>query len=114
MADYDFEVDLEALVKAAQTTAEVVQLKKDNDVCDYVPTQDALANDTVWQAVDEFQERWERGINDMTEDISEVAGRLGKVAMTYLDYDEQAAQAVAGVKATIAGLSREPLLGGQP
>ena len=35
MPSYDFEVDLESLVNAAQKTAEVIQLKKDNDVEDY-------------------------------------------------------------------------------
>ena len=45
MPSYDFEVDLESLVNAAQKTAEVIQLKKDNDVEDYVPTLKAVSNE---------------------------------------------------------------------
>lgn len=80
MAMHDFEVDLVGLAKAAQAAAEAVQTYKDKDVVDHVPTQGDLGHDTVWNAVNEFQDRWERGVNTMCEDISEVAGRLGGVA----------------------------------
>ena len=108
MPSHDFEVDIEALITAAQKTSEAVQLKKDNDISDYVPTQADLANDIMWSAVDEFQSRWERGINNMTDDITEVAGRLGKVASNYIDYDTKAAQEMsqlASVAAQLPGLA---------
>ncbi len=108
----DFEVDLEALVQAAQSTAEVVQLKKDNDVEDYVPTSDQLRNDIVWDAVDEFQDRWEQGINHMTEDLEEVSGRLGQVATSYFDYDDDALTAMTAVREAVDAIARTHVIGG--
>ncbi|MDY2669841.1 hypothetical protein [Schaalia hyovaginalis] len=50
MAGHDFDVDLEALLTAANRSSELVELKRDMDVDDYVPTEAALACDTVWSA----------------------------------------------------------------
>lgn len=88
MPSYDFEVDLEALVKAAQSTADAVKSVRDNDIGDFVPNREALGSEIVWSAVDEFQDRWERGINDLVGDVEEVSGRLGKVAMNYVEFDK--------------------------
>ena len=71
MPSYDFAVDLEALVKAAQATADAVTSVKDHDISDFVPGEAALGSAVVWSAVDEFQERWERGVNDMVRDIED-------------------------------------------
>ena len=88
MPSYDFAVDLEALVKAAQATADAVTSVKDHDISDFVPGEAALGSAVVWSAVDEFQERWERGVNDMVRDIEECSGRIGKVALTYAEFDQ--------------------------
>ena len=88
MPSYDFAVDLKALVEAAQGTAEAVQLMKDKDVEDFVPSEPACGSAVVWEAVAEFKDRWERGLNDMVRDVEEVSGRLGKVAMNYAEFDE--------------------------
>ena len=92
MPSYDFEVDLESLVKAAQGAADTIQLFKDKDVEDLVPTEDDLGSDVLWGAVEEFKDRWERGTKDMANDIEEVAGRLGKVAMTYAEFDKSGSE----------------------
>ena len=92
MPAYDFEVDLESLVKAAQGAADTIQLFKDEDVEDLVPAEGDLGSDVVWDAVAEFKDRWERGTKDMADDIEEVAGRLGKVAMTYAEFDRTGAE----------------------
>lgn len=104
MPSYDFEVDLPSLVKAAQATAEVVKLKKDKDISDVVPTEGAVGNETVWSAVAEFSERWERGFNDLVGDVEEIAGRLGKVAMTYAEFDKKGAEAMTTVAAAVKGV----------
>mgnify|MGYP000927003318 CR=1 FL=1 len=59
MPSYDFEVDLKSLVSAAKKTAEVIQLKKDKDVEDYVPTESALGHAKLQESVNDFQDRWE-------------------------------------------------------
>lgn len=95
MPSYDFEVDLEALVKVAQASADAVQSVKDHDVSDFVPNRGALGSSIVWDAVDEFQERWERGVNDMVEDIEEASGRIGTVAMNYVSFDDAGYEALS-------------------
>lgn len=104
MSSHDFEVDIEALITAAQKTSEAVQLKKDNDISDYIPAQADLANNIMWSTVDEFQSRWERGINNMTADITEVSGRLGKVASNYIEYDTEAAEEMSQLASSTAQL----------
>ena len=101
MPSYDFEVDLEALCKAAQGTADTIKLFKDKDVEDLVPTEDDLGNDTVWSAVDEFKDRWERGTKDMAEDVEEISGRLGQVAMTYGEFDKAGSDLFTQVAETV-------------
>ncbi len=88
MPSYDFEVDLQSLGKAAQGLAETVQLFKDKDVEDLVPSEDDLGSEIVWDAVDEFKNRWEEGVNNLCKDVEEMAGRIGKIAMNYYDTDE--------------------------
>lgn len=88
MPSYDFAVDLESLIKAAQGTAETVELFHDKDVSDLVPDKGSLGSDTVWDAVDDFQERWEMGMNNLCKDVEEIAGRLGKIAMNYAEFDK--------------------------
>ena len=90
MPSYDVEVDIESLINGSKAATDIVKQKKDHDIKDYVPKENDVANDAVWDAIDEFQDRWERGINDMTDDIEEVAGRLGKVAMNYAEFDNKA------------------------
>lgn len=88
MASYDFEVDLESLAKAAQGLAETVELFKDKDVEDLVPSEDACGSEEVWGAVEEFKDRWERGMNNLCEDVGEMSGRIGKIAMNYFELNE--------------------------
>lgn len=99
MPSYDFEVDLQSLVQAAQGLSETVQLFKDKDVEDLVPTEESLGHDAVWGAVAEFKDRWERGMNNLVEDVEEMSGRLGKVAMNYADFDKHGASTLRGAAA---------------
>lgn len=104
MADYDFEVDLPSLGRAAQGLSETVQLFKDKDVEDLVPSRADLGSDVVWSAVDEFKNRWEEGINHLCQDVEEMAGRLGKIAMNYYETDRAGYDALHAVAATVAAV----------
>ncbi|MFW6772948.1 hypothetical protein ACOACO_01595 [Nocardioides sp. CPCC 205120] len=88
MPSYDYEVDLPSLAEAAQGLAETVQLFKDKDVEDLVPSRDAIGHDGLWDAVDEFKGRWEEGMNNLCQDVEEMAGRLGKITMNYAEADQ--------------------------
>lgn len=101
MPSYDFEVDLQALMQAAEGTAETIQAMRENDVEDFVPTEGMVGHPAVWDAVREFKDRWERGINDMVADVEEVSGRLGKVANTYATFDAEGYQAFNTLTAAI-------------
>lgn len=104
MPSYDFEVDLESIGKAAQGLAETVQLFKDKDVEDLVPTEGDLGSPVVWAAVDEFKNRWEEGVNNLCQDVEEMSGRLGKIAMNYFETDKAGHDALSALKGTIAGI----------
>lgn len=109
MGLHDFEVDMEALFTAATQCAEAVQAKVDYDVEDYLPSEDSVANDEVWQAIDEFQERWEQGVNNLVDDIEEVAGRLMGVLISYADFNVRSREKMQPVTALAAQMDTAPL-----
>ncbi len=104
MASYDFEVDLESMGKAAQGLNESLQLFKDKDVDDLIPSKGDVGNDVVWGALDEFQGRWEEGVNNLCQDVEEMAGRLGKIAMNYFETDKSGHEALTALVGTIAAV----------
>jgi hypothetical protein len=104
MASYDFEVDLQSMGTAAQGLNDTVKLFKDQDVEDLVPSRDDVGHDAVWDAVDEFKNRWEEGVNNLCHDVEEMAGRLGKIAMNYYETDKAGYDALRGLTSTIAAV----------
>lgn len=90
MGRHDFEVDLEAMANAAKGINDASKLFKDKDVSDLIPSAADVGNDAVWDALGEFQDRWERGTKNMVEDVQEAGGRLAKITMNYLEYEEKA------------------------
>lgn len=104
MTSYDFAVDVQALFDVATKASESIQAMRDNDVVDFVPSEADVGSPVVWAAVDDFQSRWERGINDLVRDIEEVAGRLSKVAMSYAEYDASAKETFSPVTSGMTGL----------
>ena len=102
MASYDFEVDLESRGKAAQGLAETVQVFKDEDVSGLVPARSDVGHDVVWEALDEFGNRWEEGANNLCRVVEVMAGRLGKVAMNYYETEKAGFDAHQALVATIS------------
>ena len=102
MPSYDYEVDLESMGKAAQGLSETVQLFKDKDVEDLVPSKGDVGSDVVWDALDEFKNRWEEGVNNLCQDVEEMSGRLGKIAMNYFETDKAGYDSLSALKGTIA------------
>ena len=102
MPSYDFEVDLQSLGAAAQGLNDALTLFKDKDVEDLVPSEDDLGSDLVWDAVDEFKNRWEEGMNNLCHDVEEMAGRLGKIAMNYYETDRAGYDALHSVAGSVA------------
>lgn len=104
MPSYDYEVDLESMGKAAQGLNDTVKLFKDKDVDDLVPSKDDVGSDVVWDALDEFQGRWEEGMNNLCKDVEEMSGRLGKIAMNYFETDKAGNEALKGIVGTITAV----------
>ena len=104
MPSYDFEVDLQSMGNAAQGLNDTVALFKDKDVDDLVPTKGDVGHDVVWGALDEFQERWEEGVNNLCQDVEEMAGRLAKIAMNYYETDKAGQDALSALRSTIASV----------
>jgi hypothetical protein len=103
MPSYDFEVDLESLVTAAKGVVDTVQLFKDKDVEDLVPAEGDLGSDVVWGAVEEFKDRWERGMNNLKDDIEEASGRLAKIASNYARFDQEGHDRLKSVAGDLSG-----------
>lgn len=104
MPSYDYEVDLESMGKAAQDLSETLQLFKDKDVDDLVPTRSDVGTAVVADALEEFSGRWEEGVNNLCQDVEEMAGRLGKIAMNYFETDKAGQDAMRGLLGTIAAV----------
>ncbi|WP_435747285.1 hypothetical protein [Nocardioides sp. SYSU DS0663] len=109
MPSYDFEVDLQSLVAAAQGLADAVRTFKDADVEDLVPSEGDLGSEVVWSAVEEFRNRWEEGMNNLCHDVEEMSGRLGRIAMNYAENDTAGRDAMARARADVAATA---VLGG--
>ncbi|MFI5622193.1 hypothetical protein ACIA03_01880 [Nocardioides sp. NPDC051685] len=76
---------------AATGLNDTIEALKKKDVEDFVPTSDMLGSDEVWSAVEEFKDRWEEGLNNLSEDVTNMAGTLGKVAANYAELDSSGA-----------------------
>ncbi|MDO5094090.1 MAG: hypothetical protein Q4D79_11870 [Propionibacteriaceae bacterium] len=113
MTVQDFEVDYGALKEIAQKIGEIVQLKPDGAVGDFLPDGAQLAHDALLEVVEEFQGRWEPASVSMIEDIQEMAARLGKIATNYATYDAAVEQKVAAICDAMDSLPLSPLMGGQ-
>lgn len=93
---YEFGVDFESLITAASGLNDTIEALKKKDVEDFVPTSDMLGSEEVWSAVEEFKDRWEQGLNNLTEDVTNMAGTLGTVAGNYVELDNEGADLMKG------------------
>jgi hypothetical protein len=101
MPSYDFEVDLPVLVSAARGVTETIQLLKDKDVEDLVPGEGAVGHPAVWNALDEFKDRWELGLNNLMRDAEEAGSRLTTVATNYANFDRAGNERMKATAASV-------------
>jgi hypothetical protein len=105
MPSYDFAVDMQSLYDAAKGTSDALKLFKDKDVEDLVPELDDLGDhDGLRDAVDDFRDRWEEGMNNLMEDSEEIAGRLSKILTNYLEFNTEAKDRLVLEKNKMVGL----------
>lgn len=112
MGSHDFEVDLEALGTAVSQLSDLQERNRTYDVADYTPNSGMVADPVVVRGLDSFNTKWDQGLNGMLRDISEAAGRLGKVTGIYADYMAACDEAMTRARDAAAAISTEPLVKG--
>ncbi|WP_455151075.1 lactate dehydrogenase [Schaalia odontolytica] len=112
MTSHDFEVDLEALGTAVSQLSDLQERNRTYDVADYTPNSGMVADPVVVRGLDSFNTKWDQGLNGMLRDISEAAGRLGKVTGIYADYMAACDEAMTRARDAAAAISTEPLVKG--
>ncbi|MGQ0626102.1 MAG: WXG100 family type VII secretion target [Sporichthyaceae bacterium] len=86
-----FEVDLEALRAVVRGMARTASDFSHRDTGELMPPERAVAHAGVSSALDEFADRWSRGLDVLQEDVREIGGRLTETATTYQDADARSA-----------------------
>ena len=86
-----FEVDLVALRQVADGMSGAVSGFGAHRVRDGIPGADAIAHDELTEALGEFAERWERGIDVLRADGEQFGIRIADTADAYEQADQQAA-----------------------
>lgn len=112
MTNHDFEVDLEALATAVTKLSELQERNQTYDVADYTPNSGMVADPVEVGGLESFNTKWDQGLNGMLRDISEAAGRLGKVTGIYADYMAACDEAMTRARDAAAAISTEPLVKG--
>ncbi len=99
---YTFSADIEALETAARSIGQVLEDKWAFDIEDFLPSAEAVGSDVVWEAISEFSDRWETGINAMADDVESISGALSAVAANYRAFEESRDKALARIEAAVA------------
>ncbi len=79
-----FRVDLGALEEASQGVDETLGQLRRKKVSDIRGKAADYGNDHLAQAVGDFCDRWEVGVQHLTKDAEEIAARLSRSAQAYL------------------------------
>lgn len=87
-----FEVDLDALRAVVRAMAATASEFRDHDVSDLVPGGDAVVHEGLRSALDEFGDRWSRGLNALQSDVREIGARLAETATSYQAADQESAR----------------------
>ncbi|MGQ0624477.1 MAG: WXG100 family type VII secretion target [Sporichthyaceae bacterium] len=92
-----FEVDLDALRASVRGMAAIASEFRDHDVSDLMPGRDAVAHGGLVSALDEFGDRWSRGLNALQSDVREIGARLADTASGYEAADRESARLFAEI-----------------
>ncbi|SDY00441.1 hypothetical protein SAMN05216215_1018110 [Saccharopolyspora shandongensis] len=92
-----FRVDLTALTGASKGVRDTIESMNDRKVSDVDCPADAFGHDRLATTVDEFCNRWNEGVTNLTDDAKEVSARLDYCAKAYLQTDEAARAHFEGI-----------------
>jgi hypothetical protein len=92
-----FEVDLTSLVRAAKGVNGVISDMQHNKVSDIGSPGADYGDGDLASVMSSFCDRWEIGVENLTRDASEVAGRLTKSAEAYATAEHTNVKLVCGI-----------------
>lgn len=103
----DFSVDAAGLNQLVEEISAVEQMVWDHDVEDFLPSGE-VGHAGVAEGIGEFSARWELGINAMSEDLTQIGGRLSGALAAYGEYNQIAEDAMNELRGLMASLSTAP------
>ena len=107
----DFKVDLEAMSSFVESLSSFEEKAKEYDVEDWVPNSGMLENPEVWDRTNAFQDTWEKGTNDLREEIKAASSAVSGALGAYSEYMEKAKEYMATVQTAAEALSQSPVVG---
>jgi hypothetical protein len=92
-----FKVDLTALVNAAEGVNGSIAALSSEKVSGIAGFQASYGNDTLGSTVSDFCNRWQIGVQNLTTDANQVAGRLALSAVAYAHAEKKNVAAISGI-----------------
>ncbi|MDK7340772.1 hypothetical protein QP500_09985 [Pauljensenia sp. UMB0018B] len=107
----DFKVDLEAMSSFVESLSSFEEKAKEYDVEDWVPNSGMLEHPEVWDRTNAFQDTWEKGTNDLREEIKAASSAVSGALGAYSEYMEKAKEYMTTVQTAAEALSQSPVVG---
>ena len=107
----EFKVDLEAMAALVESLNSFEEKMKEYDVEDWVPNSGMLENPDVWDPTNAFQDTWEKGTNDLREEIKAASSAVSGALGAYSEYMEKAKEHMATVETAANALGQSPVVG---
>lgn len=107
----DFKVDMEAMSSFVQSLSSFEEAAKEYDVEDWAPNSGMLENPDVWDRTDAFQDTWEKGTNDLRDEIKAASSAVSGALGAYSEYMEKAKEYMATVEQAANALGQSPVVG---
>lgn len=92
-----FKVDFTALVKAADGVNGTMAALANKKVSDIGAAEASYGNEALAGTCSDFCSRWEIGVENLTKDASQVAGRLALSAVAYAKAERKNIAAISGI-----------------
>lgn len=97
MGDDGFHVVGQALADAADGVSRLMAALDEHDVDDIDCDKAAVGHDELAATLEDFCDRWQRGVDHLTEDGKELANRLVETANNYFGVDQSTGNAFLDV-----------------
>lgn len=107
----DFKVDLQAMSSFVESLSSFEEAAKEYDVEDWVPNSGMLENPEVWDRTNAFQDTWEKGTNDLRDEIKAASSAVSGALGAYAEYMDKSKEHMAKVEQAAQALGQSPVVG---